>query len=77
MHPDRVIVCMDIFSDGLSMRQDGPNTLTCQSTGMHDAPRDPLHGPVIGHHVYEIFCGLNLLRHGWYVGTRRTIFFCP
>ena len=36
MHPDREIVCLYRRSDGLSMRPDGPNTLTCQSVGMNE-----------------------------------------
>ena len=46
MHPDRLIVCTYIRSVGLSMVLDDLNTLTLQSGGMNNAPRDPLHGSV-------------------------------
>ena len=42
MNPYRVRVCMDRFSDGLSIRSNGPNTLTCQSSGTNNDPSDPL-----------------------------------
>ena len=47
MHPNIGIVCTFIRSDGLSMRLDDQNTLTCQSADTNDPPpRDPLHVPV-------------------------------
>ena len=47
MQPDIGTVCTDRRSDGLSTRTDDPNTLTHQSDGTHDAPRDPFYSPVI------------------------------
>ena len=32
-------------SDGLSMRPDDPNTLTCQYAYINDTPKDPIYGP--------------------------------
>ena len=46
MHQYILIVCTYIWSDGISMIPNNPNTLTCQSTVTNDSPRDPLHGPV-------------------------------
>ena len=48
MHPYRGIVCTYIQLDGLSMRPNDQNTLTCQSSNTNDAPRDLLHDPIIG-----------------------------
>ena len=39
MHLDRGISCTYRNSDGLSTRQDGPNTPTRQSAGTDDAPQ--------------------------------------
>ena len=47
MQPYRVIVHMEIKSDGLSTIPDEPNTLTYQSTSINNACRNPLHSPVI------------------------------
>ena len=46
MHPDRGIVCMDRWSDGISTIPDDLNTLTCQSSGTKDAPGTLFHSPV-------------------------------
>ena len=46
MHPNIVIVRTGIHSGGLSTIPDGLKTITRQSTGTNNAPRDPLHGPV-------------------------------
>ena len=46
MHPDRGILHTDRWSDGLSARPDVPNTLTLQSVGMNNAPRNPILHPV-------------------------------
>ena len=46
MHPDRVIVRMDIWSDVLSTIPDYLNTLTCQSSSTNGSPRYPLRSPV-------------------------------
>ena len=46
MYSDIVIFHIDRWSDGISMRPDGPYILTHQSAGTNDPPREPLHGPV-------------------------------
>ena len=66
MHPYRVILRKYRRSDGLYMRQDVPNTLTCQSAGTNDAPRDLLRGLVIWNPNPSIIYGLQLwqrIRH--------------
>ena len=42
MNTDRVIVLMNLWSDGLSLRPYAPNTIPRQSTGKNEAPRDPV-----------------------------------
>ena len=60
MHPYRGILRMEKWSDGLSTIPGDPNTLTRQSSGTNDAPRDLLHGLVTW----------NTSRHGpYYVYT--------
>ena len=46
MHPDRGIVRKYILSDDISTKLDNQNTLTRQSNGTNNAPRDLLQGPV-------------------------------
>ena len=46
MHPDRVIVQTDSQSESISTRPDDQKTLTRQSAGTTNPPRDPLHVPV-------------------------------
>ena len=46
MQPDRVIVCTNRHSDGISTRPDNPNNLTCQSSSTNDAPRYPYYSTV-------------------------------
>ena len=48
MHLDILIFRTDRHSDGLSTIPDDLNTLTLQSAGMNNTPRDPLHRPVTG-----------------------------
>ena len=43
MHPDRGIVRTDIWSDVICIIIDDSNTLTRQSAGTNNAPREPLH----------------------------------
>ena len=54
MHPDRGIARTYRRSDGLSKRPDDHNTLTRQSADTNDAPKDPLHGPIV-HGDIEIY----------------------
>ena len=46
MHPDRGIVLMNRCPEGLSIIPDVSNTLTLQSSGTNDSPRDPLRVPI-------------------------------
>ena len=46
MHPDRVIVRMEIWSDGIPKRPDNQKTLTCQSSGTNDNHGDPILGRI-------------------------------
>ena len=46
MHLDIKIIRSYRRSDGIYTRLDDPNTLTRQSDGTNDAPREPIHGPV-------------------------------
>ena len=54
MHPDRGIVHIYRHSYGLSNIPDGPNKPTCQSTGINEAPRYLLHGPVTWNPVQHV-----------------------
>ena len=51
MHPYRGIVRTYIRSYGLSMISDNPNTLTVQSSGTNNTPRDLLHGTVTNPYI--------------------------
>ena len=44
MHTYRGLLSTYIWSNIQYMRPDDPNTLTHQSSGMYNAPREPLHG---------------------------------
>ena len=55
MHPYIGILRTYRRSDGLYTIPDGPNTITCQSDGTNDVPRDPLHGPITGGSVLKIY----------------------
>ena len=58
MHPDREIVHMTRRSYGIYTRPDIPNTLTHQSSGTNDTPREPLHSPLQVHDwaVHDVLC---------------------
>ena len=49
MQPDRGIVRMDRWSDGISTISDDRNNLSHQSTGTNNGPRNPLFVPVKSH----------------------------
>ena len=46
MHLERGIICTYRWSDDLSTRSYGQNTLTRKYADTNNAPRDPLHDPV-------------------------------
>ena len=46
IYPDRRIIYLYRWSDGLSTRSYRPNTLTHQSSSTNDAPRDTPHVPI-------------------------------
>ena len=46
MHPEIVAIFTYIRSDTISTRPYEPNTLTCQSAGTNNSPRDTFHSPV-------------------------------
>ena len=57
MHLYKVVVRIYRLSDGVSMRPDKPNTLTCQIHNTNDTPRNLLLGPVTSYiqayrHIY-------------------------
>ena len=58
MHLYRVIIRADRRLDGISKRTDNPNTLTLQSIGTNDSPRDPF--SMVSLHVIMSVHGLYL-----------------
>ena len=46
MHPEQGIVHTYICPDGLSMKQNYPNTLSHQYATTNNSPRDPLYNPL-------------------------------
>ena len=75
MHLDRVIVCTDIWYDGIHTRPDDPNTLTHQSSATNDAPRNPLYVPIIWNPDWTR-PGSTLHLWLWYWHFRRSHNFC-
>ena len=68
MNLDIVIVHTFIWSDGIYMRPDGPNTLIHQSANINDAPREPPYRP----HYRPPFTLFKFL--GMYIGFKDGMF---